>query len=182
MNHLDKGRKGVIAMRTRGVVLGLLATGMILGLSACMGFFDTGLQEAKLFVSDIIVTGAQGTVFIAVADMPGTGAASIAFGTVADPAIAITGIDETTVVVEGLGGFTELAWEFTATGGTLVAANAATGVVGGQIVKVTFAVKDPNPTFTISDTAKVKVHIGSDAGALIATTAWTLGTEAYYTK
>ena len=174
--------KEVIAVRNRRVGVSLLAVALVLGLSACMGFFDTGLQLPKLFISDITVTGAQGTVFIAVAEMPGTGAASIDFGTVADPAIAITGIDETTVVVEGLGGFTELAWEFTATGGTLVAANAATGVVGGQIVKVTFAVNGPNPTFTISDTAKVKVHIGSDAGALIATTAWTLGTEAYYTK
>ena len=153
---------------------------LVLGLSACMGFFDTGLQEAKLFISDITVTGAQGTVYIAVADMPDTGAASIQFGTVGDPGIAITGIDQTSITVEGLGGFTELAWQFTATGGTIIAANASTGVVSGQILKITFAVTAANPTFTVVDVAKV--DIGSDSGALLAASAWTLGTEAYYTK
>ncbi len=173
-------RRGVIAVRSRRVGLGVLAVALVLGLSACMGFFDTGLQEAKLFVSDITVTGAQGTVFIAVADMPDTGAASIQFGTVGDPAITIQDIDETTISVEGLGGFTELAWEFTATGGVIIAANASTGVVSGQILKVTFAVTGANPTFTVVDIAKV--DIGSDSGALLTASAWALGTEAYYTK
>jgi len=179
MIHLDKRREDLIGVRSQRVALGMLAVALVLGLSACMGFFDTGFQEATLFVSDIMVTGAQGTVFIAVADMPGTGAASIDFGTVADPAIAITGIDETTIVVEGLGGFTELASQFTATDGTLVAANPNTGVVGGQIVKVTFEVTAANPTFTVNT---AKVHIGSDADVMLSAAAWALGTEDYYTK
>jgi len=159
--------------------LGVLAVALVLGLSACMGFFGTGLQEAKLFVSGITVTGAQGTVFIAVADMPDTGVASIQFGTVGDPGIAITGIDETTIAVEGLGGFTELAWAFTTTGGVIIAVNASTGVVSGQILKITFAVTAANPTFTVNEP---KVDIGTDSGALLTTSAWDLGTEAYYTK
>ena len=172
-------RKGVIAVRSRRVGLGMLAVALVLGLSACMGFFDTGLQEAKLFVSDITVTGAQGTVFISVADMPDTGAASIQFGTVAIPAITIADIDETTIAVEGLGGFTQLAWAFTANDGTIIAVNASTGVVSGQILKITFAVTAANPTFTVDE---AKVVIGTDSGVLLTASAWALGTEAYYTK
>jgi len=171
-------RKGVIAVRSRRVGLGVLAVALVLGLSACMGFFGTVEQLPTLFVSDITVTGAQGTVYIAVADMPDTGAAAIKFGTVGDPAIAIQDIDETTIAVEGLGGFTQLAWQFTNTGGTIVAANASTGVVSGQILKITFAVDGANPTFTVNDTTKVE--IGTDSGVLVAV--GPLGTEAYYTK
>lgn len=178
MIHLGKGREDVIAVRARTVVVGLLAAALVLGLSACSGFWNTPLQLAKLLVSDVTVAGSQGTVFISVADMPGTGMASIQFGTVGDPGLAITGIDQTTIAVEGKGGFTQLAAQFTATGGTLIAANASTGVVSGQIVKVTFAVTAANPTFTVVDTTKVK--IGSDTNALI--TVWTLGIEDYYTK
>ena len=154
---------------------------LLLGLSACMGFWKTPLQLAKLLVSDITVTGAQGTVIISVADMPSGGAASIEFGTVGDPAIAIVGIDETTIAVEGLTGFTELAWQFTATGGTLIAAHANAGLVSGQIVKITFVVTGANPTFLVPDTTKVA--IGSDLNTLIPTIAWTLdATTDYYTK
>lgn len=165
-------------MRSRRMVAIALAVGMILGLAACMGFWNTPLQLAKLFVSDITVTGSQGTVYIAVADMPSGGAASIGFGTVGDPAIAITGIDQTTIAVQGLTGFTALAWQFTATGGTIIAANATTGVVSGQILKITFEVTAVAPTFTVPDTTKVA--IGSDLNTLI--TGWTRGTADYYTK
>ena len=167
----------MLAVQGRRVLAVVLAVGMILGLSACMGFFDTPLQGARLLVSGIIVTGSQGTVYIAVADMPSGGAASIEFGSVGDPAISISSIDQTTIAVEGLTGFTELAWEFTATGGTLIAVNTTTGVVSGQIVKITFEVTAANPTFTIDET---KVAIGSDLNTLI--TSWTFGTEDYYTK
>ncbi len=177
MIHLGKGRKNVIAVRSRRAAAIALAVGMILGLAACMGFWNTPVQQAKLFVSGITVTGSQGTVFIAVADMPSGGAASIEFGTVGDPAIAITGIDQTTITVQGLTGFAALAWQFTATGGTIIAANANTGVVSGQILKITFAVTAANPTFAVNAS---KVDIGSDLNTLIA--AWTLGTEDYYTK
>jgi len=181
MIHSNKVRKGVIAVRGRRVAVGILAVGMILGLAACSGLWNTPLQLAKLLVSDVTVTGSQGTVYIAVADMPSGGAASIEFGIVGDPGIAITGIDETTIVVEGLTGFTELAWEFTASGGSLIAANATTGVVSGQILKITFAVTAANPTFIVDET---KVEIGSDLNTLIpVTTTWTLDTTTdYYTK
>lgn len=158
-------------------VLCTLALGLVLGLTACMGLWNTPLQLAKLLISDVVVTGSQGTVFISVADMPGTGAASIEFGTVGDPAITIADIDEATIAVEGLTGFTELAWQFTATGGTLIAANGNTGVVGGQILKITFAVTGANPAFTVN-TAKVK--IGSDINTWI--TAWDTSPLDYFTK
>jgi len=168
--------------RTRWVILSTLGLGLALVLTACMGFWNTPVQLAKLLVSDVVVTGTQGTVYIAVADMPSGGAASIEFGTVGDPAIAITGIDQTTIAVEGLTGFTALAWQFTATGGTLIAANGNTGVVSGQILKITFAVTAVSPTFTVPD--PTKVAIGSDLNTPIpVTTTWTLDTTAdYYTK
>ena len=166
-------------MTSRLALTGFAIAVLLLGISACSGFWNTPLQLAKLLVSDVVVTGAQGTVLISVADMPSGGAASIEFGIVGDPAITIAGIDETTIVVEGLTGFTELDWQFTATDGSLIAANATTGVVSGQILKITFTVTGANPTFTVADTAKVK--IGSDLNTLIS--AWTLDTTThYYTK
>ena len=170
-----------MAVRSRRAAAIALAVGITLGLAACMGFWNTQLQLAQLLVSGVTVTGSQGTVFIAVADMPSGGAASIEFGTVGDPAIAITGIDHTTIAVQGLTGFTELAWQFTSTGGTLLAANVTTGVVSGQILKITFEVTTAAPTFLIPNTTKVA--IGSDLNTLIPTTAWTLDTTTdYYTK
>ena len=165
--------------RTRWVILSTLGLGLALVLTACMGFFDTGLQEAMLLVSGITVTGAQGTVYIAVADMPSGGAASIGFGTVGTPAITISDIDETTIAVQGLNGFTALAWQFTATGGTIIAANGNTGVVSGQILKITFAVTAAGPTFTVD---AAKVTIGSDLNTLIAAASWALSDKDYYTK
>ena len=172
-----RGKGDFVGVRTRLVVLSLLAVGMILGLSACMGLWKTPLQLAKLLVSDVVVTGAGGYVLVSVADMPSGGAASVEFGIVGDPAITIANIDEATIVVEGLTGFTELDWQFTATDGSLIAANATTGVVSGQILKITFAVTGPNPTFAV-DTTKVK--IGSDVNTLINN--WDLSSLDYYTK
>ena len=181
-----------MTMRGRRLAAATLAVGMILGLAACTGCFDTPFQGATLLVSDVLVTGSQGTVYIAVADMPDGGAASIEFGEVGSSYVAvaasitpkggtthpitITHIDETTIVVEGLNGFTGLVWEFTSGGGSLVAANSSTGVVSGQILKITFAVTGANPTFTIDE---LEVEIGSDLNTLIN---WILGNEDYYTK
>ena len=180
MIHHLQWRRSLSAPRSRSVALGLLATALVLGLAACIGLWNTPVQLAKLLVSHVTVTGVQGTVYIAVADMPSGGAASIEFGTVGDPAVAITGIDQTTIAVQGLSGFTELAWKFTSTGGTIIAANETTGVISGQILKITFEVTAANPTFTVDET---KMEIGSDLNTLIpVTTMWTLGAEDYYTK
>lgn len=164
MIHLDTGRKGVIAVQNRRVVLGLLTVSLILGLSACGGFWNTPVQLGKLIVSDVVVAGASGYVLISVADMPDTGLASIQFGTVDVPAIAIAGIDKTTIAVQGLTEFMPLAWQFTDTSGTLLAANGSTGVVSGQILKITFAVTGANPAFTV-DTTKVTL-IGWNTSSL----------------
>jgi len=150
---------------------------LLLGISACSGFWNTPLQLAKLLVSNVVVTGAQGTVVISVADMPDGGAASIEFGTVGDAAITIADIEETTIVVQGLTGFTELAWQFTATGGTLIAASGTTGVVDGEILKITFDVPGTDPTFMVDTT---KVEIGGDTNVLI--TDWDISSLDYCTK
>ena len=168
---------GLNGTASRLALSGFATAVLALGISACMGFWNTPDQLGKLLISDVVVTGAQGTVFISVAGMSSGGAASIEFGTVGDPAITIADIDETTIIVEGLTGFTELAWQFTATDGTLIAANASTGVVSGLILKITFAVTGADPTFTV-DTTKVK--IGSATNEWI--TAWGTSSLDYYTK
>ena len=166
--------------RRNWVGVGPLATCLLVALTACIGFWDTPIQLANLLVSDVMVIGTQGTVFIAVADMPDGGAASIQFGTVANEAIAFANIDVSTITIEGENGFVVLAEEFTTIPsgkGTLIAANANTGIVSGQILKFTFEVTGANPTFSV-DTAKVE--IGSDLNTLI--TAWDSSSLDYYTK
>jgi len=164
--------------RTRWVSASLVLLAVLaLGIAACTGFWDTPQTLPTLLVSDVVVTGTSGYVIVAVADMPSGGAASIDFGTVANPAISIADIDATTIAVEGLTGFTELAWQFTATDGTLIAANSIAGVVGGQILKITFDITGANPTLVVDID---KVEIGSDLNTLI--TGLVLSTTGYYTK
>ena len=164
--------------RARWASAGVTLTLLALGISACTGLWDTPQQLPTLLVSDITVTGDSGYVVVSVANMPSSGgAASIQFGTVATPAITIADIDEATIVVEGLAGFTELAWQFTAADGALIAANATTGVVGGQILKITFDITGANPAFEVDVS---RVAIGSDLNTLI--TGLVLGTTDYFTK
>jgi len=175
-----KRKTGSIGTTCRLAVTGFAAAVLLLGIPACMGLWNTPLQLAKLLVSDVVVTGAQGTVLISVADMPGTGAASIEFGTVGDPAITFTNIDVATITIEDRNGFVVLESDVTTVAGkgTLIAANATTGVISGQILKITFEVTGASPTFTV---AEAKVKIGSDLNTWIA--AWSLDTTThYYTK
>ena|GEM_PF-426639 len=174
-----KGRKGVIAVRSRRMAAIALAVGMILGLTACMGFWNTPIQLGNLIIGPVVVTGAGGYVLVSVADMPGGGLASIQFGTVANEAIVFANIDASTITIEGKNGFVVLAQDFATVAGkgTLIAVNAATGVVGGTILKFAFTVTGANPTFTVY---KTKVTLGSDSNAMIA--AWDTSSLDYYTK
>jgi len=170
---------GLIGTASWLAIIGVAVGASLWGISACRGIWDTPVQLAKLLVSDVIVAGASGHVLISVADMLGTGAASIQFGTLGDPAITFTNIDATTITIEGQNGFVVLESDVTTTAGkgTLIVVNAATGVVSGQIVKLTFTVTAANPTFTV---AKAKVKIGSDSNTWI--TAWDTSSLDYYTK
>ena len=126
------------------------------------------------------MTGGEGHVLVSAADMPGGGLAAIQFGEVANEAIALSAIDPASVKIEGKNGFMVLAQHFGAAGGTLVAANAAGGVAGGEVLKFTFTVTGPNPVFTVTE---AKVTLASDAGVFITT--WDLKTTAdavYYTR
>ena len=175
MNYLDKGRKGVIAVRSRRVVVAMLAVGLIFALTACMGGWFTHEQKATLIIGQPAISGNRGEVLISVTNMPNQGLASIA---IKDQGITTTNIDPTSVKVEGLNGFTLLASEFVGTHGCLAAANSTSGSVGGTILKISFEVTAANPTFTVN---KLKVSIGSALNTLITT--WDLNTDTnYYAK
>lgn len=172
-------KTGSIGRTSRLAIVGFAAAVSLWGISACSGFWSTPPQLAKLLVSDVTVTGARGTVLISVADMPETGAASIQFGTVEDPAIRFTNIDAATITIGGENGFVVLASDVATTAGkgTLLAANASTGMVSGEVLRFTFTVIAANPTFTVDET---EVTIGSGSNALIA--AWGMSTKDYYSK
>ena len=169
--------------RMRWVVLGLLAMGLILALSACMGQWFTGQQTATLIIGKPVITGNHGEVLISVTNMPNQGLASIAIG---DKGISFNDIKAASIVATGLNGFTVLAQDFTTTAnkGRLVAANATSGSVGGTIIKITFETIGANPAFRIADADKVKVTLGSALNTLIAQGAWNLSsnTTDYYAK
>jgi len=170
-----RATRGVIAVRARTVVLGLLAVGLIFALTACMGGWFTHEQNATLIIGKPVITGNHGEVLISVTSMPSQGLASIAID---DQGITTANIDPTSVQVEGLNGFTVLASEFVGTSGRLDAANSTSGSVGGTIIKITFEVTGANPTFAVD---KAKVSIGSALNTLI--TAWDLNIDTtYYAK
>ena len=179
-NRIGKG--GVIAVRARTVVLGLLAVGLILGLTACTGLLGTQ-QAATLIIGKLVASGNRGEVLISVTNMPNQGVASIAID---DQGITFNDINAASIVAAGLNGFTVLAQDFTTTAGkgSLAASNPTSGSVGGTIIKLTFEVTGANPAFGIELTEKVKVDLGSALNTLIAQGTWTLSSNAadYYAK
>jgi len=154
------------------VIVGGLA--ILLITAACIGFWNTPAPIGQVIVGDVVVVGTQGTVLIAVADMPGGGLASIQFGDADDPAIVMTNIDPATVQVEGRNGFVITAENFDATGGSLIALNMA-AVERNEILKFTFRVGPGTPEFDVDAS---KVTLGSDGEAPIAL--WDLSTPTYY--
>jgi hypothetical protein len=165
--------------RTRWVVLGLLAVGLILALTACMGQWFTQEQIATLIIGDPVAAGGKWQVLISVANMPHGGLASMA---VEVDGMAYTVPLISNIVATGLNGFTVLASEFNdATGeGRFVIANPTSGSTGGTILKLTF---DATGVVASADITFDKTHIdlGSHLNTLI--TPWDLGTlKAYYAK
>lgn len=170
-----------VTHRLRLVGAGFLTVGLIVGLSACMGFFQNTAQTPTLIIGKLALSGNRGEVLISVANMPNKGLASIAID---DKGITFDDIEAASIEVTGLNGFTVLAQDFTTTAGNgrLVAANPTSGSVGGTIIKVTFEVTGANPAFGIADADKGKVDLGSALNTLITT--WDLSSNAadYYAK
>jgi hypothetical protein len=164
--------------RIQSALLAALATGLVLGLSACMGNWLGTSTKATLIIGDPVVSTGKGQVILSVADMPGEGLASLA--------VDVGGMTYTTkvsnVVVTGMNGFTVLASEFDdLTGkGRFVLVNPSSGTVTGPVAKIEF---DVTAAVTGTDFTFVKANIelGSALDALIAT--WVLGAgKAYYAK
>jgi len=172
-----------MAVRMRLVVLGLLAVGLIVGLSACMGFFQNTAQTPTLIIGKPAVSGNRGEVLISVTNMPNQGLASIAID---DKGITFDDIDASSIKATGLNGFRVLTQDFAtiAGKGCLLAVNPSAGSVGGTIVKITFEVTGANPALGIADADKGKVDLGTALNTLIAQGTWALSSNAadYYAK
>lgn len=166
--------------RTRLVAASLLLLGVAIGLTACMGGWFNPQLAATLIIGAPVAKGGNYEVLISVASMPDGGLASIA---VDDLGFTYTNVDGTSVVATGLSGFVVLAQDFITTPGKgrLTAANAATGIGGGTIIKIIFTATAANPTFIIAQVDKGKVTLGSHQNTTIGT--WSLDTDkAYYAK
>jgi hypothetical protein len=180
--NTGEDKEARVKARIQAIVAGMLAVGLIVGLSACMGHWFTPPQVATLIVGDPVASGGKWKVLISVANMPNGGLASMA---VDADGITYNNAKISNIVATGLNGSTVLASEFDdATGkGRFVIANLATGSVGGTILEFTF---DTNATVTSADLGsagfdKTKITLGSDINTLITT--WSLGTtKAYYAK
>jgi len=168
-------RRGV-----RRIAAGVLLIALALGMVACTGVWQTVTQQAGLIIGPVMVAGSNGYVVISVADMPLGGASAIQFGIVGNEAIDFTNIDPASIVAKGKNGFVVHAQNFTANPGkgTLAAANAPTGTVSGEILRISFdVIPGAAPTFTVD---KTKVTVVTDANHAI--TNWNLLSVDYYTK
>ncbi|MFC2077872.1 hypothetical protein ACFLTM_03600 [Candidatus Bipolaricaulota bacterium] len=165
--------------RIRWIGVGALLVCLTLGLAGCTGFWNTAVQLPTLIVGPVMVTGTEGYVLISVIDMPDGGIASIQFGTVGNEAIDHADIDATTIVGAGTNGFVILAKDYTTNPGkaTLLAANGATGIIGGEILRFTFDVTGANPTFVVD---KTKVTMADDSNTFI--TVWDISSTEYHTR
>jgi len=158
----------------------LLAVGLILALTACMGQWFTQEQRPTLIIGQPVLTGNRGEVLISVTNMPQEGLASIAIDNLG---ITYVDIDGASIEATGLNGFDVLAQDFIITPGKgrLVAANPNVGSIGGTILKIAFETNGANPSLTIEQGDKGKVTLGSHLNTFI--NSWDLITNtAYYAK
>lgn len=140
------------------VRLVMVLVGLAAGLTACMGGWFTPQLRVTLIVGDPVAKGGKFEVIISVTNMPDSGLAGIQFGTVGNEALTFANVNMATVIAAGLNGFLVTAKDFTTTPnrGSLIAVNAATGVEGGTILKLTFEATAADPTVTVEQ-AKVKL-------------------------
>lgn len=170
--------------RSRLLGLALLAVLLALGITACMGGWFTPQLRVTLIIGDPVAKGGKVEVLISVANMPDGGLAGIQFGTVGSEALTFANVNMATVAATGLNGFLVTTKDFTTTPnkGSLIAVNAATGIEGGTILKLTFEATGANPTVTVEQ-ATVKVKLSSALNAWIALGQLVYGSDkAYYAK
>ncbi len=163
--------------RIQSALLAALATGLVLGLSACMGNWLGTQTKPTLIIGDPVVSTGKGQVILSVSDMPDEGLASLAVD-VGGMTYVTTKVSN--IVVTGMNGFTVLAQEFVGGNGRFVLVNPTSGTVTGPVAKLEF---DMTGTVTRADFtfAKLNIELGSALDALIAT--WVLGEgKAYYAK
>jgi len=152
---------------------------LVLLLSGCTAFWEEPQGTAHLMVGDVVVTRTEGSVLVSVANMPGGGAAAIQFGSVGAGAVSLSGIDAASVQVEGCNGFVVLAVAFdvAAGEGALVAASGVGGVADGEVLRFTFDVTGPHPSFVL---AEARVTLVSAASLWIGD--WEVADAAYYAR
>ena len=173
------GKGGGMRGRIQIALLAVLATGLVLGLSACMGNWLGTPTKATLIIGDPVLSTGKGQVILSVADMPQEGLASLAVDL---DGMTYPGAKVSHVVVTGINGFTVLASQFNdVTGkGRFVIVNPTSGTVTGPVAKLEF---DMTGTVTKTDFVflKTKIELGSELNTLITT--WDLETgKAYYAK
>jgi hypothetical protein len=164
--------------RVQVLLLAVLATGLVLGLSACMGNWLGTSTKATLIIGDpVVVSAGKGQLILSVADMPQEGMASLA---VDAGGMTYVMAKISNIVVTGINGFTVLARDFDSGNGRFVIANPTSGTVTGPVAKLEF---DVTGSVTKTDFVffPANITLGSDLDALIAP--WVLGTgKAYYAK
>jgi hypothetical protein len=152
-----------VGARSRALGLASLAVVVALGLTACIGGWFTPQLRVTLIVGEPVACGGKYEVLISAINVPDGGLAGIQCGELGDEALAFSDIEMSSVVATGLNGFLVTAEDFTTTvnEGSLIAVNAATGIEGGTILKLTFEATGADPTVTVSE-AKVKLSSALD--------------------
>jgi hypothetical protein len=149
----------------RSRALGSAATVVVLalGLTACIGGWLTPQLRVTLIVGEPVASGSKYEVLISAINLPDGGLAGIQFGELGDEALTFSDVEMSSVVATGLSGFLVTAEDFTMTAneGSLIAVNAATGIEGGTILKLTFEATAADPTVTVDET-KVKLSSALD--------------------
>lgn len=145
----------------------VLALVVVVGLSACALF--TVQETPTLTVRDPVLMAGNWEIVISVSNLSeGLSGIQITHG-----GITIEGVDETTVVASGMGGFIVTAQDFVAPEptGTLMAVNPEQSTTSGKILKLTFEASGSNPIVTLD---KSKVTLMTDQGTLVGS--WDLAT------
>jgi hypothetical protein len=157
------GKEGAVGARSRALGSATMVVVLALGLTACIGGWLTPQARVTLIVGEPVASGGAYEVLISAINLPDGGLAGIQCGELLDEALAFSDVDMSSVVATGLNGFLVTAEDFTTTAneGSLIAVNAATGIEGGAILKLTFQATGADPSVTVDET-KVKLSSALD--------------------
>ncbi len=165
--------------KARLVFIGVLATVLVISISACMGNWFTQTETISLIIGNPVVSGGTGTILLSVTSMPNDGLASLA---IKAAGLTLPKDNVSSVKVAGLNGFAVLAQNYGSSTGDVrfVVANANAGSTGDTIAKITFTVTGTIDSSDIGSDA-AQMSLGSAMNTLI--TGWRLVTgSAYYAK